>query len=60
MHFFLRHLHVARLKSKSQRKVASCEENNYVWSSRVYFVECLKTTKNSILSVLSTFKLWLI
>ena len=26
----LRLLHVARLKSQSQRKVASCEENNYV------------------------------
>ena len=28
----LRQLHVAKLKSKSQPKVASCEENNYVWT----------------------------
>ena len=28
---YLRHLHVASLKSKSQPKLASCQENNYVW-----------------------------
>ena len=42
---YLRHLHVASLKSKSQPKLASCQENNYVWTEWFLMVKQIQHVK---------------